>query len=128
MAGYRYAADPQGGWLYLLPMGLFSQLAPAVAMRVFIVANPIIAGLGLFSFLRLERLSRAGGHRGRALDRDADVDLGDRDLDAVRGRHGVVVRGAGGRRGLPTGNALVGALRLDRARRFRPGRKSRPPT
>jgi len=58
MAGYRYAADPQGGWLYLLPMGLFSRLSPAVAMRAFIVANPIIAGLGLYGFLRIERLSR----------------------------------------------------------------------
>ena len=54
MAGYRYAADPQGGWLYLLPMGLFSWLSPAVAMRAFIVANPLIAGLGLFAFLRIE--------------------------------------------------------------------------
>jgi hypothetical protein len=58
MAGSRYAADPQGGWLYLLPMGLFSQLSPAFAMRAFIVANPLIAGLGLFAFLRIERLSR----------------------------------------------------------------------
>ncbi|MGZ8615382.1 MAG: hypothetical protein ACXWX4_11985, partial [Actinomycetota bacterium] len=57
MAGYRYAADPQGGWLYLLPMGLFSWLSPAVAMRAFIVANPLIAGLGLFAFLRIERFS-----------------------------------------------------------------------
>lgn len=64
MAGYRYAADPQGGWLYLLPMGLFSQLAPAVAMRAFIVANPIIAGLGLFSFLRLERFSHLAATAG----------------------------------------------------------------
>ena len=64
MAGYRYAADPQGGWLYLLPMGLFSQLAPAAAMRAFIVANPIIAGLGLFSFLRLEQLSRLAATAG----------------------------------------------------------------
>ena len=65
MAGYRYAADPQGGWLYLLPMGLFSRLSPAVAMRAFIVANPIVAGLGVYGFLRIERLSRfaaaAGG-------------------------------------------------------------------
>ncbi len=58
MAGYRYAADPQGGWLYLLPMGLFSQLSPAVAMRAFIVANPLIAGLALWWFLRIERTSR----------------------------------------------------------------------
>lgn len=64
MAGYRYAADPQSGWLYLLPMGLFSQLAPAVAMRAFIVVNPIVAGLGLFSFLRLERLSRVAATAG----------------------------------------------------------------
>ena len=41
MAGYRFAADPQAGWLYLLPMALFSQLSPAVAMRAFIVANPL---------------------------------------------------------------------------------------
>ena len=64
MAGYRYAADPQGGWLYLLPMTLFSQLSPAAAMRAFIVANPTIAGLGLFAFLRIERLSRLAATTG----------------------------------------------------------------
>lgn len=64
MAGYRYAADPQGGWLYLLPMGLFSWLSPAVAMRAFIVANPLIAGLGLFAFLRIERCSRLAATAG----------------------------------------------------------------
>ncbi len=64
MAGYRYAADPQGGWLYLLPMGLFSWLSPAVAMRAFIVANPLIAGLGLLAFLRIERLSRLAATAG----------------------------------------------------------------
>ncbi len=64
MAGYRFAADPQGGWLYLLPMALFSRLSPAVAMRAFIVANPIIAGLGLYGFLRIERLSRLAAAAG----------------------------------------------------------------
>ena len=64
MAGYRFAADPQGGWLYLLPMGLFSRLPPAVAMRAFVVANPLIAGLGLFAFLRIERLSRLAATAG----------------------------------------------------------------
>ena len=64
MAGYRYAADPQGGWLYLAPMALFSQLSPAVAMRAFIVANPMIAGIGLFSFLRIERLTRLAAAAG----------------------------------------------------------------
>ncbi|MGZ8629434.1 MAG: hypothetical protein ACXWZF_00500 [Actinomycetota bacterium] len=64
MAGYRFAADAQSGWLYLLPMGLFSQLSPATAMRAFIVANPLIAGLGLFGFLRLERVSRLAATAG----------------------------------------------------------------
>jgi hypothetical protein len=64
MAGYRFAADPQGGWLYLLPMGLFSQLSPADAMRAFIVANPLVAGVGLFGFLRIERLSRLAATAG----------------------------------------------------------------
>lgn len=64
MAGYRYAADPQGGWLYLLPMALFSRLSPAAAMRAFIVANPLIAGLGLYGFLRIERLGRLAATAG----------------------------------------------------------------
>ena len=58
MAGSRYAADPQGGWLYLAPMALFATLTPSAAMRAFIVFNPLLAGLGLYGFLRLERLSR----------------------------------------------------------------------
>lgn len=58
MAGARYAADPQGGWLYLTPMALFSTLSPALAMRTFVVVNPLLAGLGMFAFLRIERLSR----------------------------------------------------------------------
>ncbi|HEY6566220.1 MAG TPA: YfhO family protein [Actinomycetota bacterium] len=64
MAGARYAADPQGGWLYLAPMALFSTLSPAAAMRAFIVVNPMLAGLGLFAFLRIERLSRFGATLG----------------------------------------------------------------
>ncbi len=64
MAGSRYAADPQGGWLYLTPMALFSSLSPAVAMRAFIVVNPLLAGLGMFAFLRIEKLSRLAGTLG----------------------------------------------------------------
>jgi hypothetical protein len=58
MAGSRFAADPQAGWLYLTPMALFSTLTPATAMRAFIVLNPLLAGVGLYAFLRIERLSR----------------------------------------------------------------------
>ena len=58
MLGYRFAADPQSGWLYVPPMVLFSALSPGAAMRALIVFNPILAGLGLFWFLRKESMSR----------------------------------------------------------------------
>ena len=65
MLGYRFAADPQSGWLYAPPMLLFSVLSPGAAIRALIVFNPLLAGLGLFWFLRKEGLSRlfatAGG-------------------------------------------------------------------
>lgn len=65
MLGYRFAADPQSGWLYGPPMFLFSALSPGAALRAFVLFNPILAGLGLFWFLRKEELSRlfatAGG-------------------------------------------------------------------
>jgi len=58
MAGTPFAADPQSGWLYL-PWMLLSWLLPCGAgLRVFIVLQPILAGLGLFWFLRKERLHR----------------------------------------------------------------------
>lgn len=58
MLGYRFAADPQSGWLYVPPMVLFSALSPGAAMRALIVFNPMVAGLGLFWFLRKESMSR----------------------------------------------------------------------
>jgi hypothetical protein len=58
MLGYRFAADPQGGWLYAPPMLLFSTFSPGVAMRAMVVLHPLLAGLGLYAFLRIERLGR----------------------------------------------------------------------
>lgn len=58
MLGYRFAADPQGGWLYAPPMVLFSTLSPGVAMRTMVILHPLLAGLGLFSFLRIEAVGR----------------------------------------------------------------------
>ncbi|HEY7400813.1 MAG TPA: hypothetical protein VH989_07930 [Actinomycetota bacterium] len=58
MTGTRFAADPQAGWLYATPMALFSILSPGTAMRAFIVVNPLLAGLGMFWFLRKEALGR----------------------------------------------------------------------
>ena len=33
MVGYRFAADPQSGWLYVPPMVLFSVFSPGPALR-----------------------------------------------------------------------------------------------
>ena len=59
MAGYRFAADPQSGWLYAPPMLLFSGFPPGLALRLFILFNPLVAGLGTYAFLRKESLERA---------------------------------------------------------------------
>jgi hypothetical protein len=58
MAGVPFAADPQSGWMYLLPMALFAVLPCDPAMRLMIVSLPILAGLGLYWFLRIEGCSR----------------------------------------------------------------------
>jgi len=59
MTGYRFAADPQSGWLYAPPMVLFSLFSPGLALRMFIVLNPLLAGVGMYAFLRKESLERA---------------------------------------------------------------------
>jgi hypothetical protein len=64
MAGYRFAADPQSGWLYGPPMLLFSLFSPGPALRLFIILNPLLAGLGMYVFLRKETLGRAAATAG----------------------------------------------------------------
>ena len=64
MLGYRFAADPQSGWLYLPPMALFTALSPGVAMRAMIVLQPLLAGLGLYAFLRVDGVGRVGATAG----------------------------------------------------------------
>ena len=58
LAGVPFAADPQSGWMYLPAMVLFSTMSCAAAMRWYIVLQPVLAGLGIYAFLRSERLSR----------------------------------------------------------------------
>ena len=58
-------------------------------------------GSGMYSFLRIERLARLAATLGGLSLAMLDVDLGDRDLDAVRGRDRVDDGGAGGRGRLP---------------------------
>ena len=58
MAGVPFAADPQSGWMYL-PSMISAVLLPCeAAIRWQIVFHPILAGLGLYWFLREEGLSR----------------------------------------------------------------------
>ena len=64
MAGYRFAADPQSGWLYLPPTALFSTLSPGLALRLFIVFNPVLAGVGVYAFLRKESVGRTAATAG----------------------------------------------------------------
>jgi hypothetical protein len=64
MAGYRFAADPQSGWLYAPPMLLFSVFSPGPALRLFIVFNPLLAGLAMYVFLRKESMGRAAAAAG----------------------------------------------------------------
>jgi hypothetical protein len=66
LAGLPFAADPQSGWAYLPAMLLFSTLGCAAAMRWYVVLQPVLAGLGLYWFLRSERLSRPAATTGGA--------------------------------------------------------------
>ncbi len=64
MAGTPFAADPQSGWLYLPWMALSTVLPCGAGLQAFIVVQPILAGLGLFWFLRRERLGRVAATAG----------------------------------------------------------------
>jgi membrane protein YfhO len=64
MGGLPFAADPQSGWMYAPAMLLFSALSCGVAMRMMIVLQPILGGLGLYAFLRSEGLSRPAATTG----------------------------------------------------------------
>jgi hypothetical protein len=58
MSGTWFAADPQSGWLSLPTMATSWLFGCGGGLRALIVLNPILAGLGLFWFLRKEGLGR----------------------------------------------------------------------
>jgi hypothetical protein len=64
MAGSWFAADPQSGWLSLSMMGTSLAFGCGAGLRAMIVLNPILAGLGLFWFLRKEGLGRVAATAG----------------------------------------------------------------
>jgi hypothetical protein len=61
MGGIPFAAAPESGWGYLPPMLLFTTLGCGTAIRWMIVVQPILAGLGIYWFLRSEGMSRPAG-------------------------------------------------------------------
>jgi len=58
MAGVPFAGDPLSGWANVPVMALFSIFPCAFAMRWVIVLQPLVAGLGVYWFLRTEGTSR----------------------------------------------------------------------
>ncbi len=64
MAGTPFAADAQSGWLSAPTMLLSWAFGCGGGLRAMIVANPILAGLGLWWFLRREGLGRLAATAG----------------------------------------------------------------
>jgi hypothetical protein len=64
MSGTWFAADPQSGWLSLPVMAASWVFGCGGGIRALIVLNPILAGLGLFWFLRKEGLGRIAATAG----------------------------------------------------------------
>lgn len=59
MGGAPFAADPQSGWMAVLPMALFAAMPCSAAITWLIALHPVVAGLGVYAFARSERASRA---------------------------------------------------------------------
>ena len=64
LAGTPYLADPQSGWLSVLWMSLPTLLGCGAGLAAIIVAQPIVAGLGMHWFLRREGLGRPAATAG----------------------------------------------------------------
>jgi hypothetical protein len=59
IGGTPFASDPQSGWMQVLPMLMFTALPIRLGIRWLVVIQPMLAGVGLFAFLRSEGTSRA---------------------------------------------------------------------
>jgi hypothetical protein len=64
MSGVPFAADPQSGWMYAPAMVLYSFLPCHSALGWFVTLHPILAGIGLWWFLRSEGVGRIGATTG----------------------------------------------------------------
>lgn len=66
LSGRPFAADPQSGWLYLMPMALFTALPAQTAIKLMVVLPPLLASLALYAFCRIEGMPRLAGFCGGA--------------------------------------------------------------
>jgi hypothetical protein len=66
LSGRPFAADPQSGWLYLMPMALFTALPSHTAIKLMVVLPPLLAALALYAFCRIEGMPRLAGFCGGA--------------------------------------------------------------
>ena len=66
LSGRPFAADPQSGWLYLMPMALFTALPAHTAIKLMVVLPPLLAALALYAFCRIEGMPRIAGFCGGA--------------------------------------------------------------
>ncbi|HET7483467.1 MAG TPA: hypothetical protein VFK89_11460, partial [Actinomycetota bacterium] len=66
MAGVPFAGDPQAGWRYFPAAVLYTLFPCSVAIRLFILLQPILIGLGVYALLRGERCGRVAATTGGA--------------------------------------------------------------
>jgi hypothetical protein len=64
MAGVPFASDPLSGWMWFPAMASYSLLSCDVAVRFLVVFQPVLAGLGVYWFLRGEGASRPAATAG----------------------------------------------------------------
>jgi hypothetical protein len=58
MLGAPFAADPLSGWMQAAPMLLYGFLPCSLATQWIVIVHPLLAGLGVYWFLRAEGTSR----------------------------------------------------------------------
>jgi hypothetical protein len=64
MGGVPFASNPQSGWMYLPAMLAYAAIPCHAALNSFVVSQPLIAGLGMYWFLRGEHLGRPAATTG----------------------------------------------------------------
>ncbi|MDQ3985625.1 MAG: YfhO family protein [Actinomycetota bacterium] len=64
LGGMPFASDPQSGWMYFPAMVLYTLFPCDLAVRLFTTLLVVITGIGAYSFLRSEGMSRVAATTG----------------------------------------------------------------